>query len=67
MVNINDVRKEINRLKTRKAIQVTDIPVKILKENADVFSAYICDFLSETIRRGKFPSILKKWRYCSSF
>ena len=58
-VNVNDVRKEINRLKTRKAIQVTDIPVKILKENADLFSAYICDFLNETIRSGKFPSILK--------
>ena len=58
-VNVNDVRKEINRLKTRKAIQVTDIPVKILKENADLFSAYIFDFLNETIRSGKFPSILK--------
>ena len=58
-VNVNDVCKEINRLKTRKAIQVTDIPVKILKENADLSSAYICDFLNETIRSDKFPSILK--------
>ena len=58
-VNVNDVRKEINRLKARKAIQVTDIPVKILKENADLFSEYIYDFLNETIRSGKFPSILK--------
>ena len=58
-VNVNDVCKEIKRLKTRKATQVTDIPVKILKENADLFSAYICDFLNETIRSGKFPGILK--------
>ena len=28
-------------------------------ENADIFSAYICDFLNETIRSGKFPEVLK--------
>ena len=42
-----------------KATQITDIPVKTSKENADIFSAYICDFLNETIRHGKFPAILK--------
>ena len=47
------------RLKARKATQITDIPAKILKENADIFSAYICDFLNETIQSGKFPAILK--------
>ena len=34
-------------------------PVKVLKESAGIFSAYICDFLNETIRSGKFPAILK--------
>ena len=58
-VSVNDVFKEIKRLKPRKATQITDIPVKILKENADIFSAYICDFLNETIKSGKFPAILK--------
>ena len=43
----------------RKATQNTDIPVKILRENADIFSVYICDFFNETIRSGKFPLILK--------
>ena len=38
-VSINDVFKEIKRLQARKATQITDIPVKILKENADIFSA----------------------------
>ena len=46
-------------MKTRKATQNTDIPVKILRENADIFSVYICDFFNETIRSGKFPLILK--------
>ena len=58
-VSVNDVFKEIKRLKAKKATQITDIPVKILKENADIFSAYICDFLNETIRSGKYPAILK--------
>ena len=58
-VSVNDVFKEIKRLKARKATQITDIPVKISKENADIFSVYICDFLNETIRSGKFPAILK--------
>ena len=40
-VSVNDVFKEIKRLKARKATQITDITVKILKENADFFSVYI--------------------------
>ena len=58
-VNANDVFKEIKRLKVRKATQITDIPVKILKENTDIISGYICDFLNETIRSGKCPAIFK--------
>ena len=53
-VSVNDVFKDIKILKARKATQTTDIAVKILKENADIFSAYICFFLSEAIRSGKF-------------
>ena len=40
-VSVNNVFKEIKRLKARKATQITDITVKILKENADFFSVYI--------------------------
>ena len=59
-VIVDDICKELKRLNPRKAAQNTDIPIKILKENADIFSSYICDFFNETIRNGKFPSILKK-------
>ena len=58
-VSVNNVFKEIKRLKARKATQITDIPAKMLKENADIFSGYICEFLNETIKGGKFPAILK--------
>lgn len=30
-----------------------------MKEDADIFSAYMCDFVSKTVRSGKFPSILR--------
>ena len=59
-VSVDDICKELKRLNPRKVAQNTDIPIKILKENADIFSSYICDFFNETIRSGKFPSILKK-------
>ena len=58
-VSINYDFEEIKRLEARKATQITDILVKILKENADIFSAYICDFLNKTIRSDKFPELLK--------
>ena len=37
----------------------TDIPVKILKDNADIFAVYICGFFNESLNCCKFPSILK--------
>ena len=59
VVSVNDIFKETKRLKARKATQITDIPVNILKENVYIFPAYVCDFLNESIKSGKFPAILK--------
>ena len=56
---VNDIFEEIKRKKARKATQITNILVKTLKENVDIFSHYICDFLNKTIRSGKVPAILK--------
>ena len=42
-MSVQDVVKEIKKPSTRKATQSTDIPVKILKENADTFGSYICE------------------------
>ena len=58
-VSVDDVLKEIKKLGNRKAIQNTDIPVKILKENADIFGSYICHFLNVCVVKGTFPSVLK--------
>ena len=58
-VSVDDVLKEINKLGNRKAIQNTDIPVKILKENADIFGSNICHFFNVCVEKGTFPSVLK--------
>ena len=54
-----DVEREIRKLDPRKATQNTDIPVRILKQNFDIFGSYICDFFNECVDKGVFPSILK--------
>ena len=36
-VSVADVKKEIRKLDPRKATQNTDIPVRILKQNSDIF------------------------------
>ena len=45
---------------TQKAIQDTDLPVKILKQNSDIFGTYTCDFLGDCLDEENVPSILKR-------
>ena len=40
-VSVEEVYKETRKLSTRKSVQSTDIPVRVLKENADIFADYI--------------------------
>ena len=47
------------KLSLNKSVQDTDIPVKILKENADYFAEHICLQLNETICSSKFPTSFK--------
>ena len=51
--------KEINKLGNGKAIQNTEIAVKILKQNADIFGSYVCYFLYVCVDKGTFSSVLK--------
>ena len=55
----NTILKEIRRLSSKKAVQETHIPVKILKEIADFFAEHICRQLNEAICSAKFPATLK--------
>ena len=51
--------KKIRKLNNSKASQDTDLPVKILKENAEFFAEFICTQFNDTISSSKFPSSFK--------
>ena len=42
-----------------KACQATDIPPKIVKENADIFANFLVSNFNDSIEKSNFPSILK--------
>ena len=58
-VTVDDILKEIDKLDNTKTIQNTDIPVKILKQNADMPGSYICYFLNVCVDKSTFASVLK--------
>lgn len=60
-ISFSNIYNEVKRLKVRKAAHSTDILVKGIRENVDIFSAYIYDYINKTIRSGKVPSNLKKF------
>ena len=66
-VSVTEVLKEIRKLNPRKAAYSTDIPVKNLKDNADIFGDYICRFFNESFNCCKFPSILNHANITSVF
>ena len=54
-----DVIKEINNLDASKASQEDDIRTKIIKENSDIFSNFICQSFNNMIDVCIFPASLK--------
>ena len=58
-VDTNTVLKEIRRLRAKKTVQDTDIPVKVLRENAEFFATQICHQFNEAICSSKFPATFK--------
>ena len=58
-VNIDDVEKEIDGLDASKAHQENDIPVKILKENRDIFGDFIKKDFNFGLLNDIFPNFLK--------
>ena len=59
-VSVEEVFKEIKKLNTQKATQPTDLPVKRLNDNSDIFGNYIC-------RQTKFPVNFKTCKHYTSF
>ena len=55
-VDENTVLKEIRKLKSNKAVQDTDIPVKNLKDNAEFFAEHIYLQYNKALRSSNFPN-----------
>ena len=58
-VSKEDVLTEIKVLDVSKAIQESDIPVKIIKANENFFAKAICFYFNKSLENGKFPNCLK--------
>ena len=58
-VNIKDIKKDILKLDKNKASQHSDTPIKIIKENLDIFGDFLCTNISSSFKSSSFPSCLK--------
>ena len=47
-------------LDVSKACQDTDIPSKIIKENADIFASFLHSSFNTSVTNSEFPSVLKQ-------
>ena len=59
-VSFKEIETEIRLLKLNKSSQYSDIPTKIIKENSDIFSNFICESINNSIKSSIFPSCLKQ-------
>ena len=55
-VNIEDIKKDILQLDKNKASQHSGIPIKIIKENLDIFADFLCTIINSSFKSSSFPS-----------
>ena len=53
------IEKEIHNLKINKASQNSDILIKNMKENDDIFAEFLWKSINSSIKSSTFPSCLK--------
>ena len=58
-VSKEHVLEEIQMLDSSKAIQERDIPVKLIKENSNLFTEIICKYFNESLEKSQFSNCLK--------
>ena len=56
---IRNKLKKILKLDVNKVSQSSDIPIKVLKENSNIFSNFLCNSFNDSIKLLTFPEILK--------
>ena len=54
-----EIQKEIHNLNSNKASQHSDIPIKIIKSNSDIFSDFLFVNINSSIKSSLFLSCLK--------
>ena len=64
-VDQKQIEKENLKLDVNKASQNSDIPIKVLKENSDIFSNFLCNSFNNSITLSTFLEIQKKCRITS--
>jgi hypothetical protein len=55
----DEVLKEIRRLDSAKACQDTDVPSKVIKDNAELFTDFLHPCINECFESSLFPAFLK--------
>ena len=58
-VDKEKIEKEINRLNKNKASQKSDIPIKIIHDNVDIFADFIAESFKGAIKTSNFSNCLK--------
>ena len=58
-ISPDDVVKEVNKLKIKKASQKTDILIKIVKENIDIISHFLYHNFNDSLSCSAFPTGMK--------
>ena len=58
-VNIEEIKKDILKLDKNKASLHSDIPIKIIKENLDIFTDFLCTNINSSFKSSSFLSCLK--------
>ena len=62
-INREEILGKMLKLEAFKACQDTDIPTKIIKENADIFAEILLADFNDSVEKSNFPSSLKKGKY----
>ena len=58
-VSLEDIKKVTRELHIKNVSQLLDIPTKIIKQNADIFSEFFLVNINHTINNSTFPKQLK--------
>ena len=57
-VDQKQIEKEVLKLDVNKASQSSDIPIKVLKENTNIFSNFLCNIINNSIKLTTFVKFL---------